>query len=276
MIPYYPPIQFHLGPLTVHGFTLLVVTGVVVGAHLVFKRGEELGIPHSELRSMIHWALGAGFVAAHFVEIVFYSWDSLMAQGPLLLLKIWEGMSAYGGFFGAIIGIWIFSRFWGKHPFLLYCDLIIQGLVPGWIFGRLGCTLAHDHPGRLTDFPLAFAYPGGARHDLGFYELLYTLLVLFPLALAMHRALRSKKIVPDGIYLAVMALAYAPVRFCLDFLRVGPESGGDVRYLGLTPSQYACIGALVLVGHFLRRHSGAGWSFVTLRRRLPPHRRSAE
>jgi phosphatidylglycerol:prolipoprotein diacylglycerol transferase len=265
MIPYYPPIQFHLGPLTVHGFALLVVTGVVLGAQLVFKRGAELGISRSELQSMMRWALGAGFVVSHCFEIVFYSWDRLMDQGPLLLLKIWDGMSSYGGFVGAIIGMWIFARFWGRRPLLFYCDLTIQGLVLGWIFGRLGCTIAHDHPGRLTDFPLAFAYPGGARHDLGFYEFLYTLLFLFPLALGLHRALRGKMNVPHGIYVAVMALAYAPVRFCLDFLRLDHDSGGDVRYLELTPSQYACIGALVFVGHFLWRHPGVGWSFLTVR-----------
>jgi len=40
---------------------------------------------------------------------------------------------------------------------------------------------------------------------------------------------------------------YAPLRFFLDFLREVPANGGDVRYAGLTPGQYASI-AFTLVG----------------------------
>jgi prolipoprotein diacylglyceryltransferase len=31
--------------------------------------------------------------------------------------------------------------------------------------GRLGCALAHEHPGRLSKSWLAVRYPGGARYD---------------------------------------------------------------------------------------------------------------
>jgi phosphatidylglycerol:prolipoprotein diacylglycerol transferase len=256
MLPYYPPVQFHLGPLTIHGFALMVVTGIVLGAHMFFKRGAELAIPRLELISVSNWAVGTGFVVSHWCEVVFYSWDRLKDQGPMLLLKFWDGINAFGGFFGAIIGMWIFAGIFRKRPLLLYCDLTVQGLVLGWIFGRLGCTLAHDHPGVRTDFPLAFAYPGGARHDLGFYEFLYTLFFLFPLALVLHRALRGKPTVPHGSYLAVMALAYAPARFCLDFLRVN-----DLRYHNLTPSQYACVGSILLAVYFFWRHR-ATWQHL--------------
>ena len=36
----------------------------------------------------------------------------------------------------------------------------------------------------------------------------------------------------------------------LDFLRVGPDEGGDERYLGLTPAQWACF-AFFLAGVWL-------------------------
>lgn len=47
---------------------------------------------------------------------------------------------------------------------------------------------------------------------------------------------------PGGWYVAAACLAYAPVRFLLDFLRVA-----DARYLGLTPGQLASL-ALLGVG----------------------------
>jgi phosphatidylglycerol:prolipoprotein diacylglycerol transferase len=50
-----------------------------------------------------------------------------------------------------------------------------------------------------------------------------------------------------------MCAYYAPLRFLLDFLRersgvaIGPfTSGGDARYAGLTPAQWACFPMLAL------------------------------
>jgi phosphatidylglycerol:prolipoprotein diacylglycerol transferase len=45
------------------------------------------------------------------------------------------------------------------------------------------------------------------------------------------------------------------VRFGLDFLREGHDTiiaGGDPRYAGLTPAQWACFGLLAVGLYFLR------------------------
>ena len=55
---------------------------------------------------------------------------------------------------------------------------------------------------------------------------------------------RSRR--PVGFYCVLLPLAYAPVRFFLDFLRATPLEGGDVRYAGLTPAQWSSI-AMVCV-----------------------------
>jgi len=54
---------------------------------------------------------------------------------------------------------------------------VALGLAVGWVFGRLGCTTAHDHPGRHTGFLLAVRYPDGPRFDLGLYEFVFTLIL---------------------------------------------------------------------------------------------------
>jgi phosphatidylglycerol:prolipoprotein diacylglycerol transferase len=100
---------------------------------------------------------------------------------------------------------------------------------------RLGCFAVHDHPGVRTDFPLAVAFPGGPRHDLGLYDALW----LFALAALLH-ALRRREVLRGGL-LPLLALLYAPARFFFDFLRARDLSYVDARYAGLTPAQYACI-----------------------------------
>jgi phosphatidylglycerol:prolipoprotein diacylglycerol transferase len=155
-------------------------------------------------------------------------------------------MSSFGGFFGALLGLWIhFGR--SRRPWLVEAEILLQGLVVGWVFGRLGCTLVHDHVGRPGDFPLAIAFPAGARHDLGLYEFLYTLLVLVPALLWINRRPRA-----PGTTLWVVAWLYAPARFALDFLRHTDLPNPDPRFLGLTVAQYGCV-VLVWVGlHFWR------------------------
>jgi phosphatidylglycerol---prolipoprotein diacylglyceryl transferase len=96
--------------------------------------------------------------------------------------------------------------------------------------------LVHDHIGRPSGLPLAIRFPDGPRHDLGFYELLYTGLVLLPTVLVLVR--RPHR---PGTILASLALLYAPARFLGDFLRNVDLPSADLRYAGLTFAQYACL-----------------------------------
>ena len=78
--------------------------------------------------------------------------------------------------------------------------------------------------------------PFQPRHDLGFYEVLYSLLII-----GLFVWLERRKRRPVGFYCVLLPVVYAPVRFFLDFLRAAPLEGGDVRYAGLTPAQWASI-----------------------------------
>jgi phosphatidylglycerol:prolipoprotein diacylglycerol transferase len=111
-----------------------------------------------------------------------------------------------------------------------------------WVFGRLGCTLVHDHIGSQSNFLLAIRFPDGPRHDLGWYELLYPVVVLVPAVVVLGRRPR-----PAGTSVAVLALLYVPFRFFADFLRQTDLPSADARYLGLTVGQYGCV-ILALVG----------------------------
>lgn len=241
VIPYWEIPE--LGPIKPFG--LLVAIGVLIGAWYTRKRGAANGITDKEMSEAILWVLVGGFVVAHWVAVIFYFPDRLMAEGPILLLKVWKYLSSVGGFLGAFIGLALWFRKNKKSDWLPFMDSIVEGLVVGWIFGRAACTAVHDHPGKLTDFFLGIHYPDGVRHDLGLYEMLFTLLILLPVTLGMHR-LKP----PAGSYLAVVSVLYAPLRFFLDFLRKEDGTKSDMRYLGLTPAQYATL-ALLLAGIYV-------------------------
>ena len=143
-------------------------------------------------------------------------------------------------------------------PIMPFCDLIISVFPVAWIFGRSGCSVVHDHPGAfaakdalfavaygkgpITTFgPIEFIHGSRPQYDLGTLELFFTIILSFLLALTWRKRLAC------GTYLAVFTLAYSPVRFAMDFLRVRDVEQADPRYGGLTPALWECI-ALFLFG----------------------------
>lgn len=224
----FPPAPFSFKP-----FGTLVAMGVYLGAYLAVRHGRRRGLDEKKLISFMMWIGAMGFIGGHVFDTLFYFPERVLAD-PLSLVRIWEGLSSFGGFAGAFIGLLIW-RALNREPSLRYADVVAATFPVGWWFGRLGCSLAHDHPGILSDAWLAVRYPGGARLDLGFLEMLLTI----PLAVLFLVLARKPR--PWGFYLGSMCVAYAPTRFALDFLRIRQGAVADARYFELSPAQWGCF-----------------------------------
>jgi len=224
----FPPAPFSLKP-----FGTLVAIGVYVGAWLSIRHGKRLGMNERILTSFIVWVVGVGFIGGHVLDTIFYYPDRLL-HDPLALVKLWEGLSSFGGFVGAAIGVFLW-KWRHRVPVLPYADVVASAFPLGWVFGRTGCSVAHDHPGIHSDAWFAVRYPDGARFDLGLYEMVLTI----PLAIAFLYLMKKPR--PPGFYIGVMSIAYAPSRFALDFLRIREGASADLRYFDLTPAQWACF-----------------------------------
>ena len=257
-IPYFSLPTIPLGIVDLQPFGILVASGVLFGSWIGRKRGAVLHLRDDDIRVLVGYLLIFGFIGAHVFDVLWYQRDELR-KDPLLLVKVWAGISSYGGFIGATVGYFLFL--WRHRPAvpLAVADTVGWGILPGFTIGRLGCTVVHDHPGRATDFFLAIDFPAavakgrgflpGPRHDLGLYEFLYLLVVLAVFWLL------TRKEKPVGFAIAFAAISYAPVRFFLEYLRL-PST--DPRYAGLTFAQYVSIVTL-LVGiatmiYVYRRH----------------------
>ncbi len=267
MIPYLEQPTVTLGPLTIHAFGAIVAAAVLVGLALGGRRFAQHGLDRALGERLAWWAVIGGFVGAHLFSVLFY-FPHEVAENPLVLLKLWEDISSFGSILGGLLGIWLFFRL--RAPEVdsasrwAYLDVAAFVFPVSLMIGRIACSLAHDHPGTLTTWPLAVslesaearAYIAGvyqaagraaelppaptlARlgfHDLGWYELLYLGAVMVPILVWLDRRRR----VP-GTFLLGFLLAYLPVRFLLDFLRVA-----DARYAGLTPAQWTALAGLLV------------------------------
>ncbi|MCB0308911.1 MAG: prolipoprotein diacylglyceryl transferase, partial [Bdellovibrionales bacterium] len=235
MLPYLQIPPFELLGLKFHLFGLLVALGFIMGSRMALLYIKRHQLKIQPIHDAATLCLVFGFIGAHLFHVLAYEPESLKAN-PIRLLQIWSGLSSFGGFLGATLALTIYFKI-KKIRFLPYADGLMFGLLVGWVFGRLGCFTAHDHPGQLSDFFLAVQYPGGARHDLGLYEAISTALLLVIFLVLWKKGFNRIK----GFLLFSTSGLYSLIRFSLDFLRAHDSIYQETRYFSLTPAQYASI-----------------------------------
>jgi len=232
MIPYIEQPIFEIGTLTISGFKVLLVTGLIVGYLVAMQRLKKASLPYNNTANFIVCITLFAFIFSHLFATLLYHPARVWAD-PLILLNIFKEMSSFGGMAGGILGGIIFlhyHRMLNFVCFLKHFDVIAYAFPFGWMFGRAGCAIAHDHPGVASSHWLAVQFPSGSRFDLGLLELLLTVFIAITCFFA------GKQSRPPGFFIALFIILYAPARFAMDSLRTT-----DVRYLGWTPGQYIAV-----------------------------------
>ena len=252
MIPYIEQPAIQIGSFKFHAFGLLAVAAILVGIWVVVRRAPRSGLDREKVRDVVTWTVVWGIVGSHvFSELAYY--PERVAANPLILVQIWGSMSAFGGILGGLAAAVVLLRRAGftAAESWRFVDDVAFAFPFSWIFGRLGCALAHDHPGIPSAHWLAVQYPDGSRFDLGVLEF------FFAVAVSVLVLVVDRRRPPTGTYVGLFFLLYGPFRLTMDFLRVE-----DARYFGLTPSQYVAAavtlaGAAILHRTFRRRSDGA-------------------
>ncbi|MBL8740071.1 MAG: prolipoprotein diacylglyceryl transferase, partial [Myxococcales bacterium] len=267
LIPYIKIPEIPLGlpkPFnSIKPFGVLVASAVYIGSIIAVRRATQRGLSADKMNSFILYVVGIGFIGAHVLDAIFYTPEKVLAD-PVYLLRFWDGLSSFGGFIGAITGVFVFKWRKGERDVMPYMDTVCSAFPLSWVIGRAGCATVHDHPGRETTSWMGVQFPEfhtdvmikskefGLLYDptltVGRFDLGLTEMVLaIPLAVT-FMILWQIKPRPFGFWAGWQCIAYAPVRFVLDFLRVESVGTheGDPRYLGLTPAQYACFGFIAI------------------------------
>lgn len=245
VLPYVELPDLHLFGLTIHPFGIFAALGVYTGAVLTVRGGRVYGPGDTRsLSEVFTWALIGGLLGAHLLHVLGYHPELLRTQGPLALLKIWDGVSSMGGVLGGLAGTFLYLRRRGLR-FRLYSDAIALGLAPGWTVARIGCAVVHDHPGVRSNAWFAVAFPDGPRLDMGLVDCVLLAVVTGVLYLL------ARKPRPQGTLMGVLAIIYCVPRFFLDFLRASDLAFVDGRLLGLTPAQWITPVLAALGAYFL-------------------------
>lgn len=271
MKPPVDPIILEIGPLALHWYGFLIVTGILLGAtvarHLARRSGKDPDVVWDMMMVVVLF----GIVGARAYHVFsqpagdLLGWDYYRTH-PWEAFAIWQGgLGIYGAIAGGALGVVVFSRF-HKLNVLTWLDFLAPGLAIGQSIGRWGnyinqelygppmtlpWGLVIDPEHRIPPYTDLAEYPSATRfHPTFLYESIATLILCLVLLWAADRWREQRR---PGDLLFGYLLGYAVTRFFIEYLRP------DAWTLGaLATAQWIAIGmgTLSILALILRRQLG--------------------
>lgn len=211
---------FSIGPLTIHGYGLMIGIGVIVAYFWAGKRGEPRGLNEDNILSLLLIAVIVGFGGAKVLYVI-TDWQYFL-RDPLAALGS-EGFVVYGGIITGMLGCWLYCRRKSIH-FGDGLDVFMPPVAVAQGFGRIGCFLAGCCYGKATDCALGVVFPGTAVPV--WPTQLFSSAGDFLLALIL--ALYDRRPHARGNTGAMYLILYGVGRFLIEFLRDDPR--GNVGF----------------------------------------------
>ena len=153
-----PLAAFHLGPLTVYWYGIILVTGMLVGGYVAAFEARRRGENEDHVWNMLIVVILLGIVGARLYH-VFSSpaggnigWAYYRLH-PAAIFYIWDGgLGIYGAIVGGLIGVLLYT-YRNKLNLLRYLDIGAPALLIGQAIGRWGNFANQELYGPPTTLP---------------------------------------------------------------------------------------------------------------------------
>ncbi|HEX6287526.1 MAG TPA: prolipoprotein diacylglyceryl transferase [Acidimicrobiia bacterium] len=244
-IPSPPVNDFHIGPLRVTFYGILVMAGVVV-AWLITRnrfvaRGGDAVLAERIIIRVVIW----GFVGARLAYISTHL--DRFADEWWKVIAIWEGgIAIYGGLTAGAIALVYYARKWGASlPDLL--DSVAPAVPAAQAIGRWGNYFNQELFGTPTDLPWGLeidpqnrpaAFPDAETfHPTFLYESILNVILVFVIIWVGNRfpSMRGRLI---GVYF----VGYGVIRFLMELIRTDTT----FRFIGLSRNGWVSIAVIIL------------------------------
>jgi prolipoprotein diacylglyceryl transferase len=260
-----PAVSFiELGPLRIHFYALLILTGIILALILTESRLKSRGVEAGVALDVSFWAIPFGILGGRFFHVITHPNDYFYQGADLLApFRIWEGgLAIYGALLFGAVGAFIGSRK-SRIKFASYLDAVAPGILLAQAVGRWGNYFNNELFGLPTDLPWGLevassnpAYPVGLPegvlfHPTFLYESIWSLAgVALLLAADKRFNLRWGRLI--GLYF----IYYSVGRIWVEAIRIDPSE----IVMGLRINIWSAIigiivGLAVMVLSF-RRHTG--------------------
>lgn len=245
------PILFSIGRVNIYTHGLLIVIGALLGGLIIYFLAKKQEIRATLTFDLIIFSLIGGLIGARILFVILY-YDQFSNFKEIFY--IWYGgLVSYGGIAGGLLVAWWFLLI-KKEKVLKWFDIGIIGLMTGWAFGRIGCLLAGDSLGILSNLKLAI----WGRIPTQLFESIWAIFVAVICWLILKLKIRWQ--LKDGLIFVTGIGLYALGRLIIDFWR-----DETIFFWFLKTGQFGSIIifliALIIVGLFLikkiRRPNGS-------------------
>jgi phosphatidylglycerol:prolipoprotein diacylglycerol transferase len=133
------PEVFHLGPLHLRSFGVMLAVAFLVGSRLALGEARKRGIDESKLLNLVLVILVSSIVGARGMYVVTH-WGDYAAR-PFDALALWEGgLTLYGGFALGTIAGFVYMKKSGL-PMGATADAVTPAVALGVGIARIGCFL---------------------------------------------------------------------------------------------------------------------------------------
>jgi phosphatidylglycerol:prolipoprotein diacylglycerol transferase len=234
------PVAFQIGPIAIHWYGILIVTGILAATYLSTYNARLLGESPELVWDALVWVVLLGVVGARLYHIL--TVPPSMGVGrwyyfrhPLEILATWKGgLGIYGAVAGGALGLYIVIRR-AKRDIWRWTDIVVPGLVLAQAIGRWGNWINQELYGRPTDLPWGIYIEPQYRlagyktferfHPTFFYESMWNLATSVVLVYLIWRY-RERLI--SGIITGIYFISYSMIRFLLEFIRLDSPMIGAV------------------------------------------------
>ena len=158
------PVIFHLGSIELRWYSVLFVSGFILGWYIMrsFFRREK--ISESLLDPMLYMLLICTIVGARLGHCLFYQPDYYLGswQGFWEIFMPWKGgLASHGGTIALLLGIWWYANKYGKKNDFDYVWVLDHLVIPvafAACFLRLGNLFNSEIYGGPTSLPWGFIF----------------------------------------------------------------------------------------------------------------------
>ena len=232
------PVALTIGAVSVRWYGIMVALAILVIILWMVRevrKGAQLSYDNIITAALV--GIPSGVVVSKLLHVI-DRWDYYL-QDPGLIVS-GAGLTIYGAVLGAVLGIWVYSRF-GDFKFGYFADVVAPAAILAQAVGRVGCTINGCCYGVATSLPWGVVYThpdsyaplGIAVHPTQIYEIIVCL-IIFGVLLWLRGRLE-----PEGSLFLVYLTLYSLWRVGVGFLRAGTPF-----LLGLHQAQV--IGIIVL------------------------------
>ena len=220
------PELFSIGPISLRWYSLLFVSGFILGWFIFkgfFKRER---VPETLLDPLLYTLLIGTIVGARLGHCLFYQPDYYLGswEGFKEIFMPWKGgLASHGGTIALVIAMWWFARHYGrKHDFdfVWIVDHLAIAVCFAACFIRLGNLCNSEIYGDVTSLPWGFIFElrgeTEPKHPTQLYEALsYLILGVVLILLYKYRLDKMYR----GTFIGLFFTILFGMRFLIEFIK---------------------------------------------------------